>query len=117
MAHEDIQWQPAFYGSIPVGKEEYGSYLKGWQDEMEDVVFTPTNDYLPGVLAETGVQDGSVRVYGTWAGVHSATGKSWELSSYHTWDFKDGLIIAGGDYFDASGFIASLQVEEPAAEE
>ena len=32
MAHEDIEWQPAFYGSKPVGKEEYGTYLKGWQD-------------------------------------------------------------------------------------
>lgn len=117
MAHEDIQWQPAFYGSTEVGKEEYGAYLKGWQDEMEDVVFTPRNGYLPGVLAETGVQDGSVRVYGTWAGVHSATGKSWELNSYHTWDFKEGLIISGGDYFDASGFIASLEVEEPVVEE
>ncbi len=38
--------------------------------------------------------DGSVRSYGKWTGVHSATGKSWELpSTYHTWDFKDGLII------------------------
>ena len=112
LAHEDIQWQPAFFGSTPVGKSEYGAYLKGWQDEMEDVVFTPTNDYLPGVLAETGIADGSVRVYGTWSGVHSATGKSWELSSYHTWDFQDGLIISGGDYFDASGFMASLQLDE-----
>ena len=117
MAHEDIQWQPPFYGSTPVGKEEYAGYLKSWQDQMEDVVFTPTNDYLPGVLAETGVQDGSVRVYGTWTGVHSATGKNWELSTYHTWDFKDGLIISGGDYFDATGFVASLEVEEPAVEE
>jgi hypothetical protein len=30
-------------------------------------------------------------------------------STYHTWDFKDGLIISGGDYFDAGGFLASLQ--------
>ena len=109
LAHEDIQWQPAFYGSPQIGKEEYGKYLKGWQDEMEDVVYTPTN-YLPGVSPDTGLPDGSVRSYGKWTGVHSSTGKSWELpSTYHTWDFKDGLIISGGDYFDAGGFLASLQ--------
>ena len=61
LAHDDIQWQPAFYGSSPIGKEEYGTYLKGWQDAMEDVVYTPTN-FLPGVSPETGLPDGSVRI-------------------------------------------------------
>ncbi len=90
---------------------EFGEYLIGWQDAMEDVVYTATN-YLPGVNPETGVLDGSVRSYGTWTGVHSETGKSWELSSYHTWDFKDGQIVYGGDYFDAGGFLASLAPSE-----
>ncbi|MAU64159.1 MAG: hypothetical protein CMC38_07465 [Flavobacteriaceae bacterium] len=117
LAHDDIQWQPAFYGSSPIGKEEYGTYLKGWQDAMEDVVYTPTN-FLPGVSPETGLPDGSVRSYGKWTGVNSATGKSWELpSTYHTWDFKDGLIISGGDYFDAGGFLASLQEDSEDTEE
>ena len=108
--HEDVQWQPAFYGTAPIGKAEFVEYLIAWQDAMEDVVYTPTN-YLPGVNAETGELDGSVRSYGTWTGVHSESGKSWELSSYHTWDFQDGLVINGGDYFDAGGFLASLSSE------
>jgi hypothetical protein len=33
------------------------------------------------------------------------------VTSYHTWDFKDGKIIAGGDYFDAGGLMAFLQAE------
>ena len=111
LIHEDLQWQPAFHGSSQIGKEAFGEYLKGWHDVMEDVVYTPVN-WLPGVLAETGLPDGSVRSYGMWTGVHSETGKSWELISYHTWDFKDGLIISGGDYFDAGGLLASLQPEE-----
>lgn len=110
MIHEDVQWQPAFYGTAPIGKAEFVEYLIAWQDAMEDVVYTPTN-YLPGVNAETGELDGSVRSYGTWTGVHSESGKSWELSSYHTWDFQDGLVINGGDYFDAGGFLASLSSE------
>ena len=111
LIHEDLEWQPAFHGSVPIGKEDFKAYLLNWQDVMEETVYTPRN-YLPGVLADTGLQDGSVRSYGKWTGVHSATGKKWELIAYHTWDFKDGKIIAGGDYFDAGGLIASLQVEE-----
>jgi len=111
LIHEDLEWQPAFHGSTPIGKEDFKAYLLNWQDVMEETVYTPRN-YLPGVLADTGLQDGSVRSYGKWTGVHSATGKKWELTAYHTWDFKDGKIIAGGDYFDAGGLIASLQVEE-----
>lgn len=111
LIHEDLEWQPAFHGSVPIGKEDFKAYLLNWQDVMEETVYTPRN-YLPGVLADTGLQDGSVRSYGKWTGVHSATGKKWELTAYHTWDFKDGKIIAGGDYFDAGGLIASLQAEE-----
>ena len=114
LVHEDLQWQPAFHGSSQIGKEGFGEYLKGWHDLMENVVYTPVN-YLPGVLAETGLPDGSVRSYGKWTGIHTPTGKSWEVISYHTWDFKDGLIISGGDYFDAGGMLASLQ--EDASEE
>jgi len=118
MMHEDVLWQPAFHGSEPIGKEALSAYLKSWQDAMEDVVYTPVN-WLPGVLAETGLSDGSVRTYGKWNGVHSASGKSWEIVSYHTWDFKDGKVISGGDYMDAGGLMNSLkeiEVVEEAAE-
>ncbi|MFQ3341297.1 MAG: ketosteroid isomerase-like protein [Flavobacteriaceae bacterium] len=110
MIHEDLQWQPAFHGSKEIGKTEFGAYLKGWHDAMEDVLFTPRN-WLPGVSPETGLADGSVRTYGKWKGIHSASGKSWELIGYHTWDFKDGKVIAGGDYFDAGGLMNSLKEE------
>ena len=111
LIHEELEWQPAFHGATTIGKEDFRAYLLNWQDVMEETVYTPRN-YLPGVLADTGLQDGSVRSYGKWTGVHSATGKKWELTAYHTWDFKDGKIISGGDYFDAGGLMASLQVEE-----
>ena len=110
LVHEDLQWQPAFHGSAQIDKAGFGEYLKGWHDVMEDVTYTAVS-WLPGVLAETGQPDGSVRTYGKWTGVHTETGKSWELISYHTWDFKDGLIISGGDYFDAGGLLGSLQAD------
>ena len=116
MLHEDVQWQPAFHGSEPIGREAVSTYLKSWQDAMEDVVYTPVN-WLPGVLAETGLSDGSVRTYGKWNGVHSASGKSWEIVSYHTWDFKDGKVISGGDYMDSGGLMNSLKEIEVVEEE
>ena len=70
LVHEDMQWQPAFHGSSQIGKEAFGEYLKGWHDAMENVVYTPVN-WLPGVLADTGLPDGSVRSYGKWTGVHT----------------------------------------------
>tara|TARA_B110000238_G_scaffold120252_1_gene130248 strand:+ start:313 stop:423 length:111 start_codon:yes stop_codon:yes gene_type:complete len=33
------------------------------------------------------------------------------VKAYHTWDFKDGLVVSGGDYFDASGLVNYLQEE------
>ena len=111
MFHEDALWQPAFHGSPQINKSQIGDYLKGWQDAMDDVTFTAQN-YLPGVSPETGMADGSVRTYGKWTGTHTATGKKWEVVSYHTWDFKDGKIIAGGDYLDAGGLLASLMQKE-----
>ena len=102
LIHQDVKWQPVFFGSTEIGKEEFGQYLKAWQDEMEDVVYTADN-WLPGVLAETGMADGSV---------HTKTGKKWEVKAYHTWDFKDGQIITGGDYFDATGLVNFLGEEE-----
>ena len=65
---------------------------------------------MPGVNAETGQLDGSVRTYGIWTGNHTATGTPLKLTSYHTFDFKDGKIITGGDYFDLGGMVASFEV-------
>ena len=64
---------------------------------------------LPGVDPETGMNDGSVRTYGTWTGVHTESGKEFALKSYHPMAFKDGKIVGGGDYFDFGGFMASFQ--------
>ncbi len=110
MLHDDLLWQPPMYGSEQYGKAEHVEALVMYQDAFDDILYTP--DYwLPGVLAETGELDGSVRTYGTWTGTHIETGQSFNLHSYHTLDFADGKIIAGGDYFDFGGFFASFQEE------
>ena len=42
-------------------------------------------------------------------GVNAETGQAFSLTSYHTMDFTDGKISAGGDYFDVGGFFASFE--------
>jgi len=58
---------------------------------------------------ETGKNDGSVRTYGTWTGIHTDSGKEFSLRSYHAMAFKDGKIVSGGDYFDFTGFVNSFE--------
>ena len=116
MLHDSLIWQPPMYGAEKFGKAEQIKSLMMYQTLFDNILFTP--DYwLPGVLAETGELDGSVRTYGSWTGTHAETGKAFNLHSYHTFDFVDGKIKNGGDYFDFGGFLASFQEEAPAVEE
>jgi hypothetical protein len=111
LLHDELLWQPPMYGSEQYGKVEHVEAMKMYQEAFDNITYTADN-WLPGVNADTGIIDGSVRTYGTWTGLHVATDKPFSLTSYHTMDFKDGKIIGGGDYFDFGGFFSSLQVEE-----
>ena len=73
MLHDDLLWQPPAYGSEQYGKTEHIEALAMYQTVFDNILFTADN-WLPGVLAETGELDGSVRTYGTWTGVSASTG-------------------------------------------
>ena len=105
--HEDIQWHMPVYGMGMGGKEDLKAAILGYQAEFENMKFT-ADYWLPGVDSETGTPDGSTRVYGTWNSIHSLSGKETTLTSYHSFEFKDGKIINGGDWFDASGMMNSV---------
>ncbi len=104
MVSEDIEWQGAAYGSeIIKTKADVINYIDAWHGAMESIKYTPDN-FLPGVDPETNLPNGSVRTYGTWTGINSASGKSFKVRFYHTFDFNDeGQIINGADYGDATG--------------
>ena len=108
LLHDDLLWQPPMYGSEQYGKTEHIEAMKMYQSMFDDILYTADN-WLPGVNAETGELDGSVRTYGTWTGVHAETGQAFSLTAYHTMDFTDGKISAGGDYFDVGGFFTSFE--------
>ena len=105
--HEDIQWHMPVYGMEMGGIEEVKAAILGYQSEFDNMKFN-ANYWLPGVDTETGKPDGSTRVYGTWVSTHVKTGKEAKLTSYHSFEFKDGKIISGGDWFDLGGMMNAL---------
>ena len=109
---EDLEFQSAIYPGPIMNRAETQVYLQGWQNAMEDISFEAEN-YLPGADPETGVQNGSVRVYGYWSGTNSASGKSFRALWYHYFTFnEDGKIINGGDFGDATGLMMSVAPDQ-----
>ena len=111
MLSDDLIHEPPRYGAELQDKDGFINDVKGYQDNFENMKFTPTY-WLPG-SDSLGNMNGSVRVYGVWTATHTPTQKSINLKSYHYWDFDDGgLIIQAGDYFDATGMMMSLASDE-----
>ena len=109
---DNVEYQSAFYGGPLMNKEELGEYLKGWQDNMENISWEAQN-YLPGVDPETSLPNGSVRTYGHWSGTHSVSGKTFKGLWYHYLSFdENGKITEGGDFGDATGLVMSVMPSE-----
>ena len=102
--HEDMEWHMPVYGMGMGGIDEVKAAIIGYQAEFDNMKFTADN-WLPGVDTDTGIPDGSTRVYGTWTSVNAKTGIDTSLTSYHSFEFKDGKIINGGDWFDLGGMM------------
>jgi hypothetical protein len=109
--HPEMNWHMPFYGMNTGGINDVKAALSGFQQEFDNMKFT-ADYWLPGVDTKTGKPDGSTRVYGTWTGTHTKTGKSVTLTSYHSFEFKDGKIINGGDWFDLGGMIDTYNNHE-----
>ena len=101
LVHEELDWSPPMYGSENYGKAEHVEAMKMYQQMFDNITFE-ADYWLPGVDPETGMNDGSVRTYGTWTGIHTESGKEFKLKAYHPMAFKDG-------HFDFGGFMASFQ--------
>ena len=108
LLHDELDWSPPMYGSKNYGKDDHIEAIKGYHDMLDNIKYE-ADYWLPGVDPETGKNDGSVRTYGTWTGIHKESGKEFSLRSYHAMAFKDGKIVGGGDYFDFTGFLKSFE--------
>lgn len=95
------------YGMGEINYEASKQIAEFYVNNYSDVKF---NDpvWLPGIDTLTMKPDGSVRAYGVWTGISKSTGRSFNLTSYHNFDFEDGKIISTGEYFDATGMINSV---------
>ncbi len=109
--HPDMEWHMPVYGMNMGGIEDVKAGIIGYQTDFDNLKFT-ADYWLPGVNTETGIPDGSTRVYGTWNATHVKTGKEVNLTTYHSFEFKDGKIFRGGDWFDLGGMMNPLTNHE-----
>lgn len=104
---EDIIDQSPMYG---MGVVDYAGSLQVAEfyiNNYKNVRFEEAV-WLPGVDTLSLQPDGSVRAYGKWKGESIATGRTFELMSYHNFDFKDGKIVSTGEFFDATGMVQAV---------
>jgi len=99
------------YGVGKIGYDKVLDDAEFYMTNFKDVTFENAI-WLPGVDETTLMPDGSVRVYGTWKGVSIATGKSFSLDSYHYFNAKEGKVYESGDFFDASGMMMAVALDE-----
>lgn len=118
MIVDNVEWESCFYGAPKMtSKAEAMTYMKGWNDAMENISYTPEN-FLPGVDPETNQPNGSVRTYGTWRATSSASGKSFAARFYHYFTFnEEGKIINAGDFGDATGIMMAVAPDPEVAAE
>ncbi|MDG2138909.1 MAG: nuclear transport factor 2 family protein [Flavobacteriales bacterium] len=114
LLHEDVQHQSPMYGQGVVDYDGVLGQAKFYMEGFKNVNFE-NPIWLPGVNDTTLVNNGSVRVYGTWTGESIETGNSFSVDSYHYFDIKDGQISMSGDYFDATGMV--MAVSAPSEDE
>ena len=111
LVHKDIQHQSPMYGQGLVGYDAVLGQAKFYMEGFENVKFE-NPIWLPGVDDTTLLNNGSVRVYGTWTGNSIETGNSFSVASYHYFDVQDGLITMSGDYFDATGMVMAVTAKK-----
>lgn len=93
-----------------MGQVNYDQSLQIAEFYVNNYINVKFNDpvWLPGIDTATLKPDGSVRAYGVWTGESISTGRTFEINSYHNFDFKDGKITSTGEYFDATGMVNAV---------
>ena len=104
---EDLLDVAPLYG---MGQVDYAASLQVAEFYINNYTNVKFNDpvWLPGIDTATMSPDGSVRAYGVWTGDSKSTGRSFRITSYHNFDFKDGKIVSTGEYFDATGMVNAV---------
>ena len=67
-SYRQTLWHMPVYGMGRGGIDEVKAAILGYQAEFDNMKFTADN-WLPGVDTDTGIPDGSTRVYGIWTSV------------------------------------------------
>jgi hypothetical protein len=106
---DTVTWNSPMYGDTVQTKAHWRESLQYWLDNWESLKLE-NPIFLPGVDIETNKPDGSVRYYGSWVGVHKASGIRTNLTSfYEFFNFNaDHKIAADGSFFDVGGLMNAV---------
>lgn len=107
---DTVKWNSPAYGDTVQTKAHWRESLQYWMDNWESLhLENPT--FLPGVDSVTNKPNGSVRYYGSWVGVHKATGTRTNLASFYEYfSFNaDHKISADGSFFDVGGLMNAVK--------
>ena len=121
---DTLRWSPPFYnGNEWLGKEDYLTVLKNYQDNFENITYTegiPMGDnLLNGMWAGSVFPEGeassdanAIRIYGTWITTHSESGKEVGFKWYAiAWVNDDGKLAQFTEYFDLGGIANQIAAE------
>jgi hypothetical protein len=128
MMADTLKWSPAsFNGNEWLGKADFIGALKAYHDGYENIKFT--EGLSIGGDVNNGMWSGSVfpqdqasvsadviRIYGTWSGTHTESGKDIGVKYYALgWVNDDGKISQWSDYFDVNGLAVQIADSEDEA--
>lgn len=107
---DTVTWNSPAYGDTVKTKEHWKESLQYWLDNWESL-HLENPIFLPGVDTVTHKPDGSVRYYGSWVGVHKATGTRTNLQSfYEFFNFNaDHKVATNGSFFDVGGLMNAVK--------
>lgn len=116
---EDIEgWAATVADSVVFNSPAYGDTITTkahWKESLQGYVLNFDNlklsnaIFLPGIDTATHAFDGSVRYYGTWDAVYSATNKATSLNFYGTYNFNsDNKVTFASEFFDVGGLMNAV---------
>lgn len=122
---DTLQWSPPWYnGNQWLGKEDCLSALEAYHTDFDNIQFQ--EGIVTPDSTVTGMWSGSVypkenattepdviRVYGTWTGTHTESGKDVGVKWFALGAVNDaGQITSWSEYFDVHGLAAQVADEE-----
>ena len=115
---DDVQWKPAQYGNVLIGKKEIKEAFKNFHDTFKDVVFhegvgltrEKSNGFFGGSVYPQNDNPNVIAAYGTWMPIHRETGKQVFNKWHGILEFNEaGKITSVNEFWNPGGIQVQLE--------